>query len=304
MGTLYENSGVNQQEARILENNIKNINSNISRFAGVVNITQTDCVTGLATTCDGIGSKVMTLYERKLYNNIAKDLIAVNMNNLACSGAKLVGFSDYIAVNKLESDAITGIVNELNIELQKYNCPLLGGETSEVNSLITKNQMDICGFSIGINPIKKEKIVSGDIVIGLSSSGIHTNGFSLIRKLYHEGQLTDADLNECLKPSHNYYNEIIDLYNKGKIKDCANITAGGIYANLNRILPKGLKANLNLKHIPKQPIYEKLYQICGDEMYDVFNAGIGFCMVAERASNEIFFEDCQKYNPIVLGVIE
>jgi phosphoribosylaminoimidazole (AIR) synthetase len=91
---------------------------------------------------------------------------------------------------------------------------------------------------------------------------------------------------------------------KGKIKDCANITAGGIYANLNRILPKGLKANLNLKHIPNQPIYQKLYEICGDEIFDVFNAGIGFCMVAERACNEIFFEDCQKYNPIILGVIE
>ena len=287
-----------------MPDNIKELNC-CSRKADILNINTEENVKGLVTSCNSVGSKISALYERKLYKTIALDLAAANLNELACSGCRAVGFADYItADNSSNNDGITQIRKELNTILKEYNCPILGGQIREDDYVIKENNIDICGFALGINPISKPKIVSGDIVVGLSSNGLHITGFSLVRKLYLEGRLTEEEYCACLAPSYIYYKEVVNLFKQQKIKDCVNITCGGIYGSVNRILPKGLKADLNLKHIPPQPIFNKIKELCPDEFYNIFNAGIGFCLIAERASNEIFFEDCKKFNPIVLGVIE
>lgn len=274
--------------------NITSITTNLNRSVSQIDTKQTSSI---VTACSGLGVKSEFYLERKMYKELAQDIVASTFNKLACSGAEVVGFSQYL----LSKDKTTTDIIELEIgsELKKYNCKQMSVRTefSDSNSAF-------CGLALGIDPVEKQEIVSGDIVIGLKSSGLHVNGFSKIKELYKTNQLTEDELLECLKVSYNYYPEIFDLYKNGKIKLGINISKGGILYCLNKVLPKGLNADLNLKHISIEPIFEKLKDITGDEFYNIFNGGIGFCMIAERASDEIFFQECQKYQPIVLGVIQ
>lgn len=291
MNNLYEKSGVNLSEACELERKISLIGDNIGRFAGING--------NIASTCDGIGTKIIPLYERGLYKTIAQDLVAANLNDLAASGAQAVGFMDYIAVHKLESDKISKIILALAEVLKEHNCPLLGGETAEMPDLITKGNIDISGFvigeSAGVNNISPQK---GDLIIGLKSSGVHANGFSLVRKFYSDGLLTEKEFKETLAPSYIYYSKVLKLWQKGSIKACANITGGGIEHNLKRVVPN---FELDFDSFEKIPILEKLKELTGkDEFYNVFNPGIGFCLVAESFNDDIK-EICKEFSPRIIG---
>lgn len=303
MAKLYEKSGVNLNEAHKLNEKLKT-NLGISSFAGKTFLAQG---LKLVTCCDGIGSKIIPLYEKKLYKTIAIDVVAANLNDLACTGATAIGFVDYLAVNKMDSGAVFEIVKNIDEELKKCNCKLLGGETSEISELITQNNIDISGFAIGIvkegEELDKNKVETGDVVIGLTSSGIHANGFSLIRKLYKDGKLTEEEFKTCLAPTYIYYNCVRKLVEKKLIKSCANITGGGILSNLMRAIPKDLKANLNFEKIPQQRIFETLKTICSEEFYEIFNAGAGFCLIAEKTKTEEIFELCEDFLPFAFGEI-
>lgn len=300
---LYEKSGVNLSEANKLNERL-NKELGISAFAG-----KTFLANGLnlVTCCDGIGSKIIPLYEHGLYRTIAIDVIAANLNDLICSGATAVGFVDYLAVNKLDCDAVFQIIKSLNDELKKCNCKLLGGETSEIGELITNKNIDISGFAIGLinegEKLDKNNVKENDVVIGLCSSGPHANGFSLIRKLYSEGLLMDEEFNACLEPSFIYYNNVLELVRKKLIKSCANITGGGILSNLSRSIPENLCAKLDFDKIPQQSIFQKLQNICKDEYWEVFNAGVGFCLIADENSVAKIFEICKEFNPFILGKV-
>lgn len=301
--TLYEKSGVNLSQAKKLNDKFSE-KLGINTFAG-----KTFLADGfnLVTCCDGIGSKIIPLYEKKMFKTIATDVVAANLNDLICSGATAVGFVDYLAANKLDSEAVFEIVEAIDTELKKCNCKLLGGETSEISELITSDNIDISGFAIGLikegNELNKKNVKAGDIVVGLCSSGIHANGFSLIRKLHKENQLTDKEFETCLAPTYIYYNCVSELIQKKLIKSCANITGGGILSNLSRAIPKNLKAELDFDKIPPQPIFEKLKGICKEEFYEVFNAGVGFCLIANEANLEEIFKVCEKFSPFILGKI-
>lgn len=302
MSKMYENAGVNLSQANKLNEKLSQ-KLGISTFAG-----KTFLADGfkLVTCCDGIGSKIIPLYERKLYKTIAKDVVAANFNDLICSGAKAVGFVDYLAVNKLDNDAIFEIIQGIDGELKKCNCKLLGGETSEINELITQNNIDISGFAIGLvegEGLNKNNVSQGDIVIGLCSSGIHANGFSLIRMLYQEKMLSEEEFESCLAPTYIYYNNVLKLLQKKLIKSCANITGGGILSNLMRALPENFDVELNFDKIPPQPIFQKLKNICGDEFYEVFNAGVGFCLIADESNKGEIFEICNEFSPFLFGEI-
>ncbi|MDD3436732.1 MAG: phosphoribosylformylglycinamidine cyclo-ligase [Candidatus Gastranaerophilales bacterium] len=300
---LYEKSGVNLSQAQKLNKKLSK-ELGISTFAG-----KTFLSNGFkfVTCCDGIGSKIIPLYEDKLYKTIAIDVVAANLNDLICSGATAIGFVDYLAVNKLDSDAVFQIVQAIDEELKKCSCKLLGGETSEISELITQNNIDISGFAVGIVPegeeLDKKNIKANDVVVGLCSSGIHANGFSLIRKLYQENLLTDEEFQTCLAPSYIYYNTILKLVQKKLIKSCANITGGGILSNLLRVIPDDLSVKLDFDKIPHQKVFQKLKQICGDEFYEVFNAGVGFCLIAEEKNLQEIFEICKEFSPFIFGKI-
>lgn len=300
---LYENSGVNLSEAQKLNNKLSS-KLGISSFAG-----KTFLADGLnlVTCCDGIGSKIIPLYERKLYKTIAKDVVAANLNDLICSGATAVGFVDYLAVNKLDNEAVFQIVESIKKELDKCDCKLLGGETSEISELITSGNIDISGFAIGLvnenEGLSKDNVLDGDIVIGFCSSGIHANGFSLIRKLYKEHKLTETEFEIALAPTNIYYNCVLKLVQKKLIKSCANITGGGVLSNLSRVVPEHLALNLDFDKIPVQPIFQKLEKLCGEEFYEVFNAGVGFCLIADESKLAEIFQLCKEFSPFVFGYI-
>ncbi len=303
MSKLYEKSGVNLSQANKLNKKLSE-SLGISAFAEKVFFAQG---LKLVTCTDGIGSKIMPLYEKKMYKTIAKDLVAANLNDLACTGATAVGFVDYLAMNKLDSDAAFEIISSIDEELKKCTCKLLGGETSEISELITQGNIDISGFAVGFikdgEELTKNSVKKGDVIIGLCSSGIHANGFSLIRKLHKEGKLSDAEFENCLAPTHIYYNEVLELVQKKLVKSCANITGGGILSNLERALPNDLNVQVDFEKIPLQKIYKKLKTICGEELYEVFNAGVGFCIIAEEKNRQEIFEICKRFSPFVFGKI-
>lgn len=303
MQNLYEKSGVNLKEAHRLNEKISKVLSS-KTFAGDTHFAEDF---NLVTCCDGIGSKIMPLYEKKLYKTIAIDVVAANLNDLVCSGATAVGFVDYIAANKLDSDAVAEIVEEINKQLNYCNCKLLGGETSEISELITAGNIDISGFAVGMvkntDKLTPKNVGENDVIVGLCSSGIHANGFSLIRKLYRENQLSSAEFETCLAPTYVYYNEVLKLARAKKISACANITGGGIFSNLFRVVPENFSIELDFEKIPPQKIFEKLKNICGDEFFEVFNAGVGFCIVAKEENLPDIFRVCEKFSPFVFGKI-
>lgn len=300
MSDMYKRAGVNLSEAEKLSKLLSGavLGENSSAFAGGVSCNGFR----ILNCCDGIGSKIIPLYEHKLYKTIAVDLAAANLNDLATQDAKAVAFSDYIAVSRLDSMAVSQIVTELQKVLADCNCTLVGGETSEIPSLLKEGATDICGFAIGIADDKKPKpICVNDSIIALCSNGIHANGFSLIRKLYSEGKLSEYDFEECLKPSYIYYNSVRKLWENKLIKTGANITGGGILSNLSRIFPDGYSFELDFNKIPPQRIFEKLHNLCGNEVYEVFNCGVGFCIVTDCVSEVL--DICRDYSPFILGKV-
>jgi len=300
---LYKNAGVNLSEANKLNDKLSQ-KLGISAFAGKTFLADN---LKLVTCCDGIGSKIIPLYEKKMYETIAKDVVAANLNDLICSGATAIGFVDYLAVNKLDSDAVFQIIQSIDAELKKCNCKLLGGETSEISELITQDNIDISGFAVGLikdgEELNKNNVKENDIIIGLCSSGIHANGFSLIRKLFKENKITAEEFETCLAPTYIYYNCVLKLVQNNLIKACANITGGGVLSNLSRTLPGNLSANIDFDKIPVQEIFAKLKNICGDEFYEVFNAGVGFCLIASEPDLQEIVQLCNEFSPFVFGTI-
>lgn len=301
---LYEQSGVNLVEAQKLNDRLDK-NLGIKSFAGNADL---DLGFSLVTCCDGIGSKIIPLYERKFFKTIAADVVAANLNDLACTGAKAVGFVDYIAANKLDSNEVFSIVEAIKKELDNCGCKFLGGETSEIGELITKGNIDISGFAVGVvkkdERLNKNNVKAGDLIIGLCSSGIHANGFSLIRKLHSQKKLTDKEFETCLEPTYNYYNCVLKLAEKKLIKSCANITGGGIFSNLARAVPENLSVQIDFEKIPPQKIFQKLKLLCGSEFFEVFNAGVGFCLIADEKNLKQIFEISKEYNPFVFGKVK
>ena len=298
MGDMYKNAGVNLEEAASLNKKLcsKFNQPNFSEFVGGLEYNGIK----IFSCTDGIGTKIIPLYERKLYKTIAVDLVAANLNDMATRNVKAIGFSDYIAVNKLDSDVVSKIIFELNAVLSQCNCELLGGETAEMPDLLKENCIDIAGFALGIGKTSSISINKGDIIVGLKSSGIHANGFSLIRKLYKENLLSEDEFAECLKPTFIYYNTVRKLWDKGLIKAGVNVTGGGLEENLPRIVELK-RLELYRQSIPCQPIYTKLAEIVGDEMQAVFNCGVGFCIFCTQENKEVVFKICKEFEPFELG---
>lgn len=309
MQPTYKDSGVDINAANLLTDILKKeVNDkNCKAFAGLY-VHPYIPEYFLAACTDGIGTKVIPLAQRKAYKTIATDLIAMNLNDLICTGAKPMFFLDYFATNKLDVEFTSNFVIALKNELEKYNCTLLGGETSEVGCLIKEGVFDVGGFMVGI--VRKDKVLNpdnvqeNDIVIALKSSGSHSNGYSLIRKLHESGQLSDELFEKSLEPTYIYAKEVEQLVEKGLVNACANITGGGIEENLARSIPEGKKAVLDKTKIPKQEIFEKLEELVGEEeAYQTFNMGVGFCLIAPKENIDGIFEICSKYKPVIIGHI-
>lgn len=306
MKYTYKNSGVDINLANATAKEIKAILKNKidGDFAAVIEHPHFEDFYFCSTT-DGIGSKVLPLLHNQDYAMIANDLIAMNLNDLACVGAYPILFLDYIAVNNLDKNICLNIIKELKNQLLSYNCQLVGGEIAELKNIIKEQTLDISGYTTGLVAKKdflgKHNVKEGDILIGLKSSGVHTNGFTLVNKLVEDGLL---EISEILEPTKIYIKEILELNKKGLIKAAANITGGGISDNLKRIIPLGLCANVEKNSLPKIEIFEKIKtHVSEDEAYKVFNMGCGMVLVADETNFEIIIEIAKVHNPWKMGVI-
>lgn len=256
----------------------------------------------LVSGTDGVGTKLKIAFLMDKHDTIGIDCVAMCVNDIVCSGAEPLFFLDYIALGKNRPEKVAEIVKGVSEGCMMSGCSLIGGETAEMPGFYPEEEYDIAGFAVGI--VDKDKIISGreiiegDVLIGLASSGIHSNGYSLVRKLLnptkeklHENiELLGGILGEeLLRPTKIYVKTVLDLIDKFKIKGISHITGGGFIENIPRILPEGLKAQINRDSWPVLPIF-KLLQSTGDikeeDMFNTFNMGIGMVMAVDEGSSK------------------
>mgnify|MGYP001221796486 CR=1 FL=1 len=242
----------------------------------------------LVSAADGVGTKIEISSKLRNYKTIGIDLVAMCINDLIVQGAKPLFFLDYIAVGKINlikmKKIIKGIINGCKIS----DCVLVGGETAEMPGTYEKNKFDLAGFTVGIvsknKLITEKKVKSNNIILAIPSSGLHSNGFSLVRNVIKNSKINKKIENELLKPTKIYTKEILRLVDKNLISSAANITGGGIIENIVRSVPKKLTVNIDLSKIKVPFIFKwlKNKNINDREMLKTFNCGVGFCLIVKR----------------------
>ena len=256
----------------------------------------------LISGTDGVGTKLKIAHIMDKHDTVGIDCVAMCVNDIACSGAEPLFFLDYIACGKNDPETIEKIVKGVCDGCTLSVCSLIGGETAEMPGFYKKEEYDIAGFSVGV--VDKSKIVSsddqraGDVLIGISSSGVHSNGFSLIRKIFNIDDDPDIlfkhfdDLGitlgeELLTPTSIYTKAMNKISNEGLSKGFMHITGGGFFENVPRGLKRGLGANIEKSTIDKMPIFELIkYEanLSFDELCSTFNAGIGMVCVSDESN--------------------
>ncbi|MFW5986312.1 MAG: phosphoribosylformylglycinamidine cyclo-ligase [Halanaerobiales bacterium] len=259
----------------------------------------------LISGTDGVGTKLKLAFMMDRHDTIGIDLVAMCVNDILAQGAKPLFFLDYLAIGKLKPEKVEEIVRGIVTGCKRAECSLIGGETAELPDFYNKGEYDLAGFTVGIvdesEIITGEDITPGDKVIGLASNGVHSNGYSLVRKIFFEMAGAGPDKyykelqcslgEELLKPTRIYVKTVLKLLKKYKIKGIAHITGGGIMENVPRILPDNTIARIK-KTCWELPEIFKLIQNLGSvdtaEMYRTFNMGIGMVIVVpEKKSEEI-----------------
>ncbi|MBS4206140.1 phosphoribosylformylglycinamidine cyclo-ligase [Lederbergia citrea] len=255
----------------------------------------------LVSGTDGVGTKLKLAFMMDKHDTIGVDCVAMCVNDIVVQGAEPIYFLDYVALGKAVPDKIEQIVSGIADGCEQAGCALIGGETAEMPGLYEEDEYDLAGFSVGAceksQLITGDAIQEGDVLIGLASSGIHSNGYSLVRKIFlkDQGFKLDAQLpeltgklgEELLKPTRIYVKQIMAALQEFEIKGMSHITGGGFIENIPRMLPDGFGAEVEAGSWPILPIFqalEKYGELNRDEMYNIFNMGIGF-VVAVNASD-------------------
>ncbi|MBC8316980.1 MAG: phosphoribosylformylglycinamidine cyclo-ligase [Desulfobulbaceae bacterium] len=250
----------------------------------------------LVSSTDGVGTKLKIAALCNKHDTIGIDLVAMCVNDIIVSGAAPLFFLDYFSVGKLDIDMATDVVRGIAKGCEIAKCSLIGGETAEMPGLYQPGDYDMAGFVVGI--AERDKIIDGseikvgDQIIGLSSSGIHSNGYSLVRKICFEelGHTVDDHIEELgctlgeelLKPTRIYVETLLNLFKNFEIRGIVHITGGGFTDNIPRVLPKGCKALISKGSWPIQPVFDYLQEkgnVSADEMCRTFNCGIGMVLV-------------------------
>jgi len=275
----------------------KNVLGGIGSFGGFYDISgQTGNV--LVAGTDGVGTKLKYAFIMDKHDTIGIDCVAMCVNDVVCHGAKPLIFLDYIAIPKLEPQKVATIVKGVSDGCIQAGCALIGGETAEMPGFYNQNEYDIAGFCVGI--VNKDKIINGskiaanDILIGLESSGFHSNGYSLVRKIFGEKK---SDLEKLLpgfkkplwevllEPTKIYVKTILKLIEKINVLGIAHITGGGFIENIPRIFPKGIGAKVELKSYEVPQIFkviQKAGEITDESIYNTFNMGIGMVICVNK----------------------
>ncbi len=275
----------------------------------------------LVSSVDGVGTKLKIAFATNTHNTVGQDLVNHCVNDIAVCGAQPLFFLDYLAFGKLNPDVASKIIEGFSIACKENNCALIGGETAEMPGLYDEKEYDMSGTIIGI--VDKKKIINGksikkgDILIGFKSNGLHTNGYSLARKVLLEKFKLDnkiSELNstlgeELLKVHKSYLKLIKSLKKKTEVKGFSHITGGGIVGNTKRILPKGLKLKISWDSWEVPEIFkliQKTGNISNDEMRKVFNLGIGLTMIVNKDQRKAVEKIASKFDEetFIVGEVE
>jgi phosphoribosylformylglycinamidine cyclo-ligase len=279
----------------------------------------------LVASADGVGTKLKVAFETGVHNTVGRDLVNHCVNDILVQGARPLFFLDYFATGKLEPDVTASVVEGIATGCQENGCVLLGGETAEMPDFYPEGEYDIAGFIVGV--VDRDRIIdgrtieAGDVILGLPSAGLHTNGYSLARKLFFEvaGFEVDTYVDEAegtagavlLRPHVSYLRTFEALLDSQKIKGLAHITGGGLLENIPRILPEGTNAKIKLGSWPVLAVFQLLQRLGNieePEMYRTFNMGIGMVVVCAQADVsaikshiEATGERCYQIGQIVSG---
>lgn len=242
----------------------------------------------LVSSSDGVGTKLKIAVLADKHDTVGIDAVAMNVNDILCCGAETLFFLDYIGFSKLDSDILVEVVKGINNGCIQAGCALIGGETAQMPGMYKDGDYDLAGFCVGV--VEKDNIIDGskievsDVVIGLESNGLHSNGFSLVRKVFSKNELKRMS-DELLKPTRIYVKPVLSLLLENSIRGIAHLTGGAFYDKIARILPNNVNVRI-YKDSWQVPKIFKLIQNKGGiedkEMYHTFNMGAGMVLIVER----------------------
>jgi len=319
----YKKSGVNINAADNFVNFISNVSSNKKGKKKFSNIGGFGSITGIpkginqpkiVACTDGVGTKIEIANTLNKYDTIGIDLVAMSVNDLIVQGAKPLLFLDYISINKIDLKKLKSIIKGILRGCKLSGCELVGGETAEMPGTYEKGKFDIAGFAVGVvsknKILTKNKIKKNNLILAVPSSGLHSNGFSLVRYLINQKKINIKNneflKSELLKPTKIYVNEVLKLIDHNLINGCANITGGGLSDNIRRIIPDKMFANIDLNQIKTLKIFKWLKKngISEKEMLKTFNCGVGFCLIINSKDLKKVTKYFSKaYRPYVIGEI-
>ena len=319
----YKKSGVDINAADKFVKFISNISAkkrgkkklnNIGGFGSISNIPNKFKNPKIVACTDGVGTKVEIANLLNRYNTIGVDLVAMSVNDLIVQGAKPLFFLDYISLNKIDLPKLKSIVKGIFKGCKIAECDLVGGETAEMPGTYEKGKFDIAGFAVGVVDGKKilngKKIKENNLILAVPSSGLHSNGYSLVRNILKDNKINLKKnkflKKELLKPTKIYTKEILKLTDRKLINGCANITGGGLEDNIKRIIPKNFCAEINLDKINVLKIFNwlKKNNISENEMLKTFNCGVGFCIIIDPKNlKKIKSYFSKEYKPYLIGKI-
>ena len=319
----YKKAGVNIEEGYKTVKQIKEMTkrthipgvlNSLGSFAGLFELGKMKNPV-LVSGTDGVGTKLEIALKSGVYDTVGVDCVAMCVNDIICHGAKPLFFLDYIACGKLESEKAAKIVQGICEGCEQAGCALLGGETAEMPGFYDAGKYDIAGFAVGVAEkdtlINGDRLKAGDVLIGVASNGLHSNGFSLVRHLIndYENDFKGEPLwKELLKPTRIYVKAVQELLKNHTVKAIAHITGGGIYENVPRMSPKLFNYYIEKEKIPNNPIFDYIAKLGVNEenMFNTFNMGVGLVIavapdIAEEACSTL--ESCGE-RAFILGTVE
>ena len=306
MSKAYEQSGVDihagyeaveRMSSHVQRTMRKEVLGGLGGFGATFDLSQLNMKAPvLVSGTDGVGTKLKLAIDNHKHDTIGIDAVAMCVNDILTTGAEPLYFLDYIATNKVVPEVIEQIVKGVSDGCEATHTALIGGETAEMGEMYHEGEYDLAGFAVGAvekdEYIDGSEVEEGQIIIGLASNGIHSNGYSLVRKLIKESRINLNDsfdgstyLDTFLAPTQLYVKPILTLKEKVQIKGMNHITGGGFYENIPRGLPKGLAAKIDTQSFPTPKVFEWLQQqadIETNEMYNVFNMGIGYTVIVNK----------------------
>ncbi|KAL1364691.1 hypothetical protein HN51_012824 [Arachis hypogaea] len=309
-GLTYKDAGVDIDAGSELVRRIAKMAPGIGGFGGLFPLGDSYLVAGT----DGVGTKVMLAFETGIHDTIGIDLVAMSVNDIVTSGAKPLFFLDYFATGHLDVDVAEQVIKGIVEGCKQSDCALLGGETAEMPGLYKEGEYDLSGCAVGI--VKKDSVINGknitagDVLIGLPSSGVHSNGFSLVRRVLAQSGLSLKDqlpggnvtvAEALMAPTFIYVKQVLDMVSKGGVKGIAHITGGGFTDNIPRIFPEGLGATIYKDSWDVLPVFKWLQEagkIEDSEMRRTFNMGIGMVLVVSPDTADRILENRSDTNKI------